>query len=276
VRPQPLAAGDGSLLERSFAACIATILEIDVADVPPRDESLPPVWGWRRWLNGRGLGLVPIADAATFAWPGPWIGVVGEEPRAVVMFGVPSGIAWDPAGGEADAPSEGFALAALDIALAQPPALPAPTQTGVVVAIAVAASAGGVVELLDACEALPGRGLAGDRHSVGVGTFPSFVPGSALTLVEAEVIESFEPPLSPAEHRRNVVTRGIDLNALVGRDFLLGDVRCRGSRLCEPCSHLDRYSTRDSLLRPLVHRGGLRADILSGGTVRVGDVVRAA
>lgn len=107
----------------------------------------------------------------------------------------------------------------------------------------------------------------------GQGTFPSGPPGSALTLIEAEVCESFDPPLGPSDHRRNVVTRGIDLNALVGREFTIGDVHCRGMRLCEPCTVVQRYVGRP-VLRALVHRGGLRADILHDGTIRVGDPVR--
>jgi MOSC domain-containing protein YiiM len=67
-----------------------------------------------------------------------------------------------------------------------------------------------------------------------------------------------------------VVVRGTDLNALVGREFTLGAVRCRGRRLCEPCAHLDRLND-GGVLRPMVHRGGLRADILEGGEIRVGD-----
>jgi MOSC domain-containing protein YiiM len=99
------------------------------------------------------------------------------------------------------------------------------------------------------------------------------MPGSALTLIEAEVCESFDPPLTPDVHRRNVVTRGIDLNGLVGREFSVGEVRCRGMRLCEPCTVVQRYAGRP-VLRALVHRGGLRADILDDGTMRVGDSVR--
>ena len=76
---------------------------------------------------------------------------------------------------------------------------------------------------------------------------------------------------SPATARRNVVTRGIDLNALVGRSFRVGDVECVGRRLCEPCAHLQRLSP--GTLRPLVHRGGLRADVLGDGMIRVGDAV---
>ena len=87
--------------------------------------------------------------------------------------------------------------------------------------------------------------------------------------------ESFDPPLEPSEHRRNVVTRGIDLNALVGHEFTVGEVRCRGMRLCEPCTVAQRYAGRP-VLRALVHRGGLRADILAGGQIKVGDPVRSA
>jgi MOSC domain-containing protein YiiM len=96
------------------------------------------------------------------------------------------------------------------------------------------------------------------------------LPGSALTLIEAEVCESFDPPLRADEHRRNLVTRGVELNGLVGREFMIGDVRCRGMRLCEPCRVMDGYASRP-LLRALVHRGGLRADILEDGEIHVGD-----
>ena len=95
-----------------------------------------------------------------------------------------------------------------------------------------------------------------------------------MTLIEAEVCESFQPPLVPDEHRRNVVTRGIELNRLVGQEFMIGEVRCRGMRLCEPCTVVQRYAGRP-VLRELVHRGGLRADIVEGGLMRRGDTVRA-
>jgi MOSC domain-containing protein YiiM len=118
--------------------------------------------------------------------------------------------------------------------------------------------------------ALRGQGLDGDRHAAGTGTFPSGFPGSALTLIEAEVCESFDPPLRPDDHRRNLVTRGIDLNGLVGHEFTIGAVRFRCMRLCEPCTVIDGYADRP-ILRPLVHRGGIRADILTDGVIRVGD-----
>ncbi len=96
------------------------------------------------------------------------------------------------------------------------------------------------------------------------------MPGSALTLIEAEVCDSFDPPLVPNEHRRNIVTRGIALNGLVGREFTVGSVRCLGRRLCEPCTVVNGYASRP-VLRELVHRGGLRADILEDGEISIGD-----
>jgi MOSC domain-containing protein YiiM len=184
-------------------------------------------------------------------------------------------VVWDPAGGpEVEPPhiEDGFLVAAADIALALPPRAAAPAGAGTVEALAVAVSAGEPARLLQEVKALAGRGLEGDRHVTGKGTFPSGPPGSALTLIEAEVCESFDPPLEPSDHRRNVVTRGIDLNALVGHEFAIGEVDCRGMRLCEPCTVVQRYAGRP-VLRALVHRGGLRADILDDGTIRVGDPV---
>jgi MOSC domain len=194
------------------------------------------------------------------------------------MYGVPSGVVWDPAGGDApgdDAVEEGFVVAATDIALARPKQPSAPVTSGVIELICVAAAAGEPMQPLAAVRALPGRGLEGDRHVSGTGTFPSGVAGSAITMIEAEVCESFDPPLVPDEHRRNLVTRGIELNGLVGREFTIGAVRCRGMRLCEPCTVVERYA-RQPVLRPLVHRGGLRVDILGDGDVRVGDEVRVS
>ena len=264
----------------TFAACVATILELEFGEVPEPDagEELP---GWRlaRWLAGLGVGLVPVADASSFQWAGPWIGLAraGTERRAVVMYGVPSGIVWDPSGAVAEGEPDlvgGFALAALDIAQARPRLPESPGTAGTVTGIFVAPSAGAPVEARDEVRAMPGSGLEGDRHTTGDGTFPSGMPGSALTLIESEVCESFDPPLEAGEHRRNVVTRGIDLNALVGHEFEVGEVRCRGMRLCEPCTVVDGYASRP-VLRELVHRGGLRADILTEGTMRVGDPIEA-
>lgn len=267
--------------EASLTAVIAAILEADPATMPVFEGADPSAVGMvSRWLGRLGLGAVRVADPASFSWPGPWIARIrppaGPE-RFVLMFGVPSGAIWDPAGDGAPVDNawvvDGYLLAAADIALARPPLPEAPLGAGQVEAVFVSPRAGEPATALTTARALPGRGLDGDRHVTGDGTFPSGLPGSALTLIEAEVCESFDPPLRPGEHRRNVVVRGIDLNALVGHEFTIGAVHCRGMRLCEPCTVVQRYAERP-VLRPLVHRGGLRADILVGGLVSVGDAVR--
>jgi MOSC domain-containing protein YiiM len=257
-----------SLDAASLLACLATILELPVESLP---DLAPDALS--RWLGGLRLGLVPIADPASFSWPGPWIARTGG--RHVVMFGVPSGVVWDPVGGDVGPLDAGFLVAAADIALAMPPRTPPPATAGIVETIAIAERAGAPVTRLETAHLRAGLGVAGDRHVVGTGTFPTGLPGSALTLIEAEVCESFDPPLTPDEHRRNLVTRGIELGGLVGVEFRVGEVRCRGVRLCEPCTVVQRYAGRP-VLRALVHRGGLRADITGDGEIRVGDRVLPA
>ncbi len=266
----------------SFLACVATILELPWQALPEPNptEEVPGRWTVSRWLGGLGLGLAQVADPTSFSWAGPWIARIGQLDaggrRSVVMYGVPSGVVWDPVGGQEvgnDELEQGFLIAAADIALALPPRRPAPAVSGTVQTISVAPGAGEPARSLQTTRAIPGRGLEGDRHVVGTGTFPSGLAGSALTLIEAEVCQSFDPPLAPSAHRRNLVTRGIELNGLVGREFTVGPVRCRGMRLCEPCTVVQRYAGRP-VLRELVHRGGLRADILAAGEIAVGDQVK--
>jgi len=114
--------------------------------------------------------------------------------------------------------------------------------------------------------AVAGQGLEGDRYFAADGAGP----GEALTLIEAEALE--DVGLSGPESRRQVVVRGVRVNDLVGKRFRVGDVECLGVELCEPCLHLQKL-TRPGIIKDLLHRGGLRADILSGGTIRVGDKV---
>ena len=114
--------------------------------------------------------------------------------------------------------------------------------------------------------AVAGRGLEGDRYFFADGAGS----GEALTLIEAEALE--DVGLTGAESRRQVVVRGGGLNDLVGKRFRVGDVECEGVELCEPCTHLQSL-TRPGIIKDLIHRGGLRADILSGGTISVGDKV---
>jgi MOSC domain-containing protein YiiM len=126
--------------------------------------------------------------------------------------------------------------------------------------------------------ALPGVGLEGDRYALGQGTFSKPEPSHELTLIEAEAIEAISRDctiqLAPGDARRNLVTRDVPLNHLVGKEFFIGEVKIRGIRLCEPCDHLQEL-TGQPVIKSLLHRGGLRAQILSEGTIRVGDIVRA-
>ena len=276
---------------RSFAACIAAVTETPVERVPqPRADLQGAVGYWRSWLAGRGAGLAPLAKPQTFKWPGYWLAVLGEsgphatdgEPLAVLMFGTPSGVVLSPQDpallGQAatELPiREGFVLSTLDPAgIAPVSALP--HLRGTVEVVAIAELASGPMVTVDRARAVADRGLEGDRYAAKAGTFTPADPtvrGYDLTLVEAEVLDDLTLPggerLGYAEARRNVVTRGIDLNALVGRRFRIGDVECLGQRWCEPCSHLERLTTKGTL-RGLIHRGGLRADVLTDGWITPG------
>ena len=125
--------------------------------------------------------------------------------------------------------------------------------------------------------AIPGEGLAGDRYALKLGTFYKPEPDYELTLIEVEAIEAIQREygveLDAGAARRNLVTRGVALNHLVEKEFTIGDVRIRGIRLCEPCDHLERL-TGKPLIKALRHRGGLRAQILTPGTIHAGDEVR--
>ena len=149
---------------------------------------------------------------------------------------------------------------------------------GSVVSIQIAPQAGAPMVTLEQVEAVVGKGLAGDRYFHRVGTY-SERPGTGrqVTLIENESIEALAREagleLAAAASRRNVTTRDVPLNHLVGRRFRVGDVVLEGTRLCEPCQHLEGL-TRPGVVKGLVHRAGLRADIVGGGTIRVGDPIR--
>ena len=149
---------------------------------------------------------------------------------------------------------------------------------GTVVSINIAPEAEAPMRSVSEARAVPGRGLEGDRYFDQEGTFSKPEPDRELTLIEAEAIEAMKHELNVdyglSDSRRNVVTRGVPLNHLVGREFWVGEVKARGLRLCEPCSHLQKLS-HEEVLPGLVHRGGLRAQILSEGMIRVGETVRA-
>jgi MOSC domain-containing protein YiiM len=260
----------------------------------PEDNLRAAVGQWRTWLAGRGVGLVPIANASRFQWPGYWIAVLAGTPEsteqtAVLMFGSPSGAVLSPQNSAllgraaADLPVEdGYVVAPFDPALSADSTKPA--QRGQVVTanvevIAIADNAEAPMQQIMTAQAIPGRGLDGDRYANRAGTFTprsGRLNGYDLTLIEAEVLDELTltdgQRLGYAEARRNIVTRGVDLNALVGQRFRIGDVECVGRRLCEPCAHLERL-THKGVLRKLIHRGGLRADILTTGSITVGAAI---
>jgi MOSC domain-containing protein YiiM len=150
-------------------------------------------------------------------------------------------------------------------------------STGTIERIYIARKATEPTHSVNEVLAIPGVGLDGDRYALRQGTFFKPEPDFELTLIEAEAIEAlkrdYNVELAPGEARRNLVTRGVALNHLVGRDFQIGDVKAHGIRLCEPCSHLQRL-TGKQVIKGLLHRGGLRAQILTQGAIRVGDSVR--
>jgi MOSC domain-containing protein YiiM len=144
---------------------------------------------------------------------------------------------------------------------------------GRVEGIFITAVRGELPEPVPSVTAVAGRGLEGNRYF-----FDEAPPGNAITLIAAEAVEAMEAEhgisVEPRETRRNVVTRGIDVNALVGKRFRIGDVECEGIELCEPCRHLESM-TKPGIIKGLTHRGGLNADILAGGEISVGDAVVA-
>ncbi len=150
---------------------------------------------------------------------------------------------------------------------------------GNVVSINITSAEGQAMHSLTEAHAVPGMGLEGDRYFYQTGKYSDkHGPGRQVTLIEIEAIEALEREegiiLSPGDARRNIVTRGVPLNHLVGKEFRVGEVTFRGVRLAEPCGHLAGL-TQPRVEPALVHRGGLRADILNEGVIRVGDVVQA-
>jgi len=148
-----------------------------------------------------------------------------------------------------------------------------------VVSLHITPTGAAAMRSVDQVRAVLGRGLEGDRYFNELGTYSNH-PGTGrhVTLIETEAIEAlkrdYDIDIAPGLSRRNIVTRGVALNHLIGLEFTIGQVTLRGTRLCEPCSHLEKL-TRQGVMRGLIHRGGLRAEIVSGGTIRTGDAIVA-
>lgn len=151
---------------------------------------------------------------------------------------------------------------------------------GSVVGLYLAEVAEGPMRAVAEVQVQAGRGIVGDRYAASRGTWSrgrrDHRAKRQITFIERETLEAVRRDdgvaVDASDTRRNVVTEGVALNHLVDREFHVGGVRFRGVALCEPCTHLERVS-RKPLLRPLVHRGGLNAAVLTSGTVRVGDAI---
>src|SRR2546430_11509643 len=148
--------------------------------------------------------------------------------------------------------------------------------TGTVESIHIASAAESPTQSVDQAQAIPGVGLDGDRYAKRQGTFFKPLPDFELTLIEAEAVEALKRDygvqITAGEARRNLVTRGVPVNHLVGHEFQIGEAKIRRIRLCEPFDPLQRLTGR-AVLQGLRHRGGLRAHILTQGTIHVGDVI---
>ena len=142
----------------------------------------------------------------------------------------------------------------------------------------VASAAGAPPTRVVSVHVEPGRGLDGDRYAGKRGTYSTW-PGAGreVTLIAAEAIEAVEAELGaridPGSLRRNVVVRGVDLDASIGRELAIGEVRLRAVRPCEPCTYLAKLLGEPRLLKALVRRGGLRCDVVVAGTITAGDAV---
>jgi MOSC domain len=230
------------------------------------------------WLGARNLRLVTADPREPAISPGFWI-AEHHDGRCVVMFDESPYAARAPVDVSPSELRRALVLVPLD------PTRPSGNvpqhrvrAAGAVEALLTAPHAEDSMQTHTGVELHAGRGIAGDRYFDGTGTFSATGKhGQELTLIEGEVLDALRDDglhLTPVDARRNIVTRGIDLNALVGREFQIGSARCVGRRLCEPCSHLQRL-TGTAVLRAMVHRGGLRADILTSGVVHLGDAIGA-
>jgi len=154
------------------------------------------------------------------------------------------------------------------------------TSLGKLLAIHVTSTGAAPMRNVAEIDAVAGQGLSGDRYEKKQGTFQrdtTSQPSQQVTLIEIEAVraalQEYDIEFTPADTRRNLLTEGVALNHLVGREFHVGNALLRGVELCEPCGHLEKF-TCAGITRSLIHRGGLRAEVMTGGMIKVGDVIR--
>jgi len=148
---------------------------------------------------------------------------------------------------------------------------------GTVESIHIASEAGKPMAALETARVLAGKGIAGDRYANRIGHYSHYAtPGRHVTMIEVEVIESIARaqgiPFAPHDSRRNITTRGIRLNPLVGKKVRIGSVLLEVVRLCEPCIYLQQLLNQP-VLYPLVHQAGIRCDVVTSGTISSGDAL---
>jgi MOSC domain-containing protein YiiM len=149
---------------------------------------------------------------------------------------------------------------------------------GVLTGIWLTGEAAAPMRRVPTARLVAGRGLEGDRYALGGGTWAQYPDlEKQLTLIDtadvAAVAAEVGVPLTPGDTRRNLVTAGIDLSALEGRWFTVGDALLFGVKRCPPCTHLERL-TGARLIKAMVHRGGINAAVFAGAQIAEGAMVR--
>lgn len=157
------------------------------------------------------------------------------------------------------------------------PSSPVPPAVGRVLHIHTAPAAGEPMQAQQRVEARTGGGLIGDRYDARAGHWsPIKRRGDWLSLIEQEEIDrlrvSWGLALEPGETRRNITTQGIRLDSLLGRRFRIGEATCHAVRHCEPCTYLEQLLGRE-IIYPLVHRAGIRVEVVDGGVIALGDEI---
>jgi len=129
------------------------------------------------------------------------------------------------------------------------------------------------IEEVSSIEVLANKGVVGDRH------FDEYNdPYNQLTLIEAENIDYYNTKygldIPYKDFRRNVVTRGIQLNDLIGKKIKIGEAEVEGVDLCRPCRHLTEVLNQDNILKEFLRRGGLRCQILTSSKININDQIK--
>ena len=153
-------------------------------------------------------------------------------------------------------------------------------RSGSVVALFIVDKKAAPMKKVEQMNALAGQGIEGDRYFLGTGTYSKKPePGRQVTLIKSETLESlkdkFDITVKPEESRRNILTRGIEINDLIGTEFFVGPVRLRAHRITQPCLYLENLLGQPGLYKELWDNGGISCEILSEGIIKEGDIITA-